>query len=52
MVAAFGMTNKRELELSLRRFSQNKVNVKGLVFNKVIKTNNMHYGYGYYNYSY
>jgi tyrosine-protein kinase Etk/Wzc len=53
LVARFGQNHVREIELTRKRFEQNGINVKGLVFNAVIKKAHNAYGYyGYYNYEY
>jgi len=57
MVIKAGMHTKRELEQSIRRFSQSGVAVKGIVFNDMPQSSSR-YGYGYhygkyvYQYSY
>ncbi|MGO3917602.1 MAG: polysaccharide biosynthesis tyrosine autokinase, partial [Pseudoalteromonas sp.] len=53
LVARFGQSHLREVELTRNRFEQNGIDVKGLVFNGVIKKASNAYGYyGYYNYAY
>ncbi len=53
LVARFGQNHVREIELTRKRFEQNGTNVKGVVFNDVLKKANNAYGYyGYYNYAY
>ena len=57
MVIKAGIHTKRELEQSIRRFSQSGVPIKGIVFNDMPQTSSR-YGYGYhygryvYQYSY
>lgn len=57
MVIKAGMHTKRELEQSIRRFSQSGVTIKGIVFNDMPQSSSR-YGYGYqygryvYQYSY
>lgn len=52
LVARFGVNPIKEIELCHRRFEQNGVDVKGVVFNAVVKKASA-YGYGgYYNYEY
>lgn len=57
MVIKAGMHTKRELEQSIRRFSQSGVSIKGIVFNDMPQSSSR-YGYGYhygryvYQYSY
>jgi len=57
MVIKAGMHTKRELEQSIRRFSQSGVAIKGIVFNDMPQSSSR-YGYGYhygkyvYQYSY
>ncbi|MDQ2045216.1 polysaccharide biosynthesis tyrosine autokinase [Pseudoalteromonas sp. 20-92] len=53
LVARFGQNHLREIELTRNRFEQNGIDVKGLVFNGVVKKASNAYGYyGYYNYEY
>lgn len=53
LVARFGQTHKKELELTQQRFEQNGVDVRGVVFNGIVKKAGNRYGhYGYYNYEY
>jgi capsular exopolysaccharide family len=53
LVARFGQNHVREIELTRNRFEQNGIDVKGLVFNGVVKKASNAYGYyGYYNYEY
>lgn len=54
LVARFGAHPAKELELTKRRFEQNGIEVRGVIFNAVEKkTSNYGYGgYSYYNYAY
>ncbi|KZN44367.1 polysaccharide biosynthesis tyrosine autokinase [Pseudoalteromonas luteoviolacea] len=53
LVTRFGQNHLKELELTRNRFEQNGIDVKGVVFNGVVKKASNAYGYyGYYNYEY
>ncbi|WP_351123742.1 polysaccharide biosynthesis tyrosine autokinase [Shewanella sp. T24-MNA-CIBAN-0130] len=53
LVVRFGQNHLREIELTRNRFEQNGIDVKGVVFNGLIKKASNAYGYyGYYNYEY
>ncbi|KZN51384.1 polysaccharide biosynthesis tyrosine autokinase [Pseudoalteromonas luteoviolacea] len=53
LVTRFGQNHVKELELTRNRFDQNGIDVKGVVFNGVVKKASNAYGYyGYYNYEY
>ncbi|QTL36084.1 polysaccharide biosynthesis tyrosine autokinase [Pseudoalteromonas viridis] len=53
LVTRFGQNHVKELELTRNRFEQNGIDVKGVVFNGVVKKASNAYGYyGYYNYEY
>mgnify|MGYP000454046919 CR=1 FL=1 len=53
LVARFGQNHLREIELTRNRFEQNGIDVKGVVFNGVVRKASNAYGYyGYYNYEY
>ncbi|MCF2917997.1 polysaccharide biosynthesis tyrosine autokinase [Pseudoalteromonas sp. Cn5-37] len=53
LVTRFGQNHSREIELTRNRFEQNGIDVKGVVFNGVVKKASNVYGYyGYYNYDY
>jgi len=54
LVARYGMNTVKEIEVSIRRFEQSGVQVKGCIINSVIKKASSYYGYGYsgYNYAY
>ena len=53
LVTRFGQNHLREIELTRNRFEQNGTDVRGVVFNGVVKKASNAYGYyGYYNYEY
>jgi len=53
LVTRFGQNHVKELELTRNRFEQNGIDVRGVVFNGVVKKASNAYGYyGYYNYEY
>lgn len=55
IVTRFELNPAREIELTMRRFSQNGIELKGAIFNGVEKRASAKYGYGaygYYNYEY
>ncbi|MFY0746528.1 polysaccharide biosynthesis tyrosine autokinase [Pseudomonas sp. NFX5] len=55
MVTRFGVNSAKEIELTLRRFHQNGIELKGAIFNGVEKRRSASYGYGdygYYSYAY
>jgi tyrosine-protein kinase Etk/Wzc len=53
LVVRFGQNHLREIELTRNRFEQNGIDVKGVVFNGLVKKASNAYGYyGYYNYEY
>ncbi len=53
LVTRFGQNHAKELEITRNRFEQNGIDVKGVVFNGVVKKASNTYGYyGYYNYEY
>ena len=53
LVTRFGQNHLREIELTRNRFEQNGIDVKGVVFNGVVRKASNAYGYyGYYNYEY
>ncbi|CAM3979676.1 MULTISPECIES: polysaccharide biosynthesis tyrosine autokinase [Pseudoalteromonas] len=53
LVTRFGENHIKEIELTRNRFEQNGTDVKGVVFNGVVKKASNAYGYyGYYNYEY
>lgn len=55
IVTRFGLSPAREIELTMRRFAQNGIDLKGAIFNGVEKRASAKYGYGgygYYQYEY
>lgn len=55
IVTRFALNPAREVELTIRRFAQNGINLKGAIFNGVEKRASAKYGYGsygYYHYEY
>ena len=55
IVTRFELNPAREIELTMRRFAQNGIDLKGAIFNCVEKRASAKYGYGaygYYNYEY
>ena len=55
IVTRFELNPAREVELTMRRFAQNGIELKGAIFNGVEKRASAKYGYGaygYYNYEY
>ncbi|MCV5626421.1 hypothetical protein OFN31_32850, partial [Escherichia coli] len=54
LVCRFEMNTVKEIEVSIQRFEQSGVSVKGCILNGVIKKASSYYGYGYnyYGYSY
>ncbi|WP_337264283.1 MULTISPECIES: tyrosine-protein kinase Wzc [unclassified Serratia (in: enterobacteria)] len=54
MVARFELNTPKEVEVSVKRFEQNGIDIKGVILNAVMKkaSNYYNYGYDYYNYSY
>lgn len=57
LVARFGVNALREVELTLRRFTQNGILIKGAVLNGILRRGSRYgygygYGYGYYHYEY
>ena len=53
LVTRFGQNHIKEIEITRNRFNQNGIDVRGVVFNGVIKKASNAYGYyGYYNYEY
>ncbi|MFN3068181.1 tyrosine-protein kinase Wzc [Serratia sp. J2] len=52
LVARFEVNTVKEVEVSIRRFEQNGVDVRGVILNAVIKKASSYYNYGYYNYDY
>lgn len=52
VVAGFEKSTVKEVEVSVRRFEQNGIEIKGAILNLVVKKAASYYGYGYYYYSY
>jgi len=52
LIAHFGKTAAKEVEISVQRLAQAGVEVKGCILNAVEKTASSSYSYGYYQYSY
>jgi len=53
LVARYGVTVMKEMDIAKKRFKQNGVEIKGFVLNAVEKRSSKIYGsYGYYNYDY
>ena len=54
VVARFEVNTAKEIDVSIKRFEQSGVVVKGCILNGVVKKASSYYGYGYsyYDYSY
>lgn len=52
MVSRFAKNPLKEVEVAMRRYQQNGINVKGLIFNAVERKSSGLGNYGYYNYEY
>ncbi|BEO60506.1 tyrosine-protein kinase Wzc [Serratia sp. YC16] len=54
VVARFEVNTPKEIDISIRRFEQNGIEIKGVILNAVIRKaiNYYNYGYDYYDYSY
>lgn len=50
LVARCNVTTAKELEISIRRFENSGVDIKGVIFNAQEKRTSGYYGYEYYNY--
>lgn len=50
LVTRFGVNQSKEIALTIKRFEQNGVPVKGAIFNAVEKRATGYYSYGYYEY--
>ncbi|ADV28814.1 capsular exopolysaccharide family [Pseudoxanthomonas suwonensis 11-1] len=50
LVTRFGLNQAKEILLTMKRFEQNGVQVKGTIFNAVEKRATGYYSYGYYEY--
>jgi tyrosine-protein kinase Etk/Wzc len=51
-VARFEQTQKREVEMALRRCEQSGITVKGCILNGIVHRKSSFYGYNYGNYRY
>ncbi|GAA3884266.1 polysaccharide biosynthesis tyrosine autokinase [Gibbsiella dentisursi] len=52
MVARFELNSPKEVEVSIRRFEQNGIEIKGVILNAVMRKASNYYNYGYDSYSY
>ncbi|VTP61309.1 Tyrosine-protein kinase wzc [Serratia rubidaea] len=52
LVARFELNSPKEVEVSIRRFEQNGIEIKGVILNAVVRKLSNYYSYGYDNYSY
>lgn len=52
LVARFEQNTAKEIDVSMKRFEQSGVNVKGCILNGVVKKASSYYGYGYNHYGY
>lgn len=52
LVARFEQNTAKEIEVSIKRFEQSGVDIKGCILNGVIKKASSYYGYGYNHYGY
>lgn len=52
LVARFELNTAKEIEVSVKRFEQAGVTVKGCILNGVVKKASSYYGYGYSHYGY
>ncbi|CAI0794076.1 tyrosine-protein kinase Wzc [Serratia proteamaculans] len=53
MIARFAVNTVKEMEVSINRFNQNGIEIKGVILNAVEKRASSYYGdYGYYQYEY
>ncbi|EMM2650357.1 polysaccharide biosynthesis tyrosine autokinase [Klebsiella pneumoniae] len=52
LVARFELNTAKEIDISVKRFEQTGVNVKGCILNGVVKKASSYYGYNHYGYSY
>ncbi|MCF6681969.1 polysaccharide biosynthesis tyrosine autokinase [Raoultella ornithinolytica] len=52
LVARFELNTAKEIEVSVKRFEQTGVPVKGCILNGVVKKASSYYGYGYSHYGY
>lgn len=52
LVARFEASTPKEVEISIRRFEQNGIDIKGVILNAVVRRALSYYSYGYDSYSY
>ncbi len=52
LVARFEQNTAKEMEVSVKRFEQSGIEIKGCILNGVIKKASSYYGYGYSHYGY
>lgn len=52
LIARFELNTAKEIDVSIKRFEQSGVVVKGCILNGVVKKASSYYGYGYNTYSY
>ncbi|HHT0105265.1 TPA: polysaccharide biosynthesis tyrosine autokinase [Raoultella planticola] len=52
LIVRFEQNTVKEIEVSIKRFEQSGVNVKGCILNGVVKKVSSYYGYGYNHYGY
>ncbi|CAA0307898.1 polysaccharide biosynthesis tyrosine autokinase [Klebsiella oxytoca] len=52
LVARFEQNTAKEIEVSIKRFEQSGVNIKGCILNEIVKKASNYYGYGYNHYGY
>ncbi|CAI0750878.1 tyrosine-protein kinase Wzc [Serratia fonticola] len=52
LVARFGVNTIKEIEVGIRRFEQNGIDVRGVIINAIVKKASTSYAYGNYVYSY
>lgn len=52
LVARFELNTAKEIEVSMKRFEQSGIHVKGCILNGVVKKASSYYGYGYNHYGY
>ncbi|AVR05028.1 polysaccharide biosynthesis tyrosine autokinase [Pluralibacter gergoviae] len=52
LVARFEANTVKEIEVSIKRFEQSGVDIKGCILNGVLKKSSSYYGYGYNHYGY
>ncbi|HHQ6553074.1 TPA: tyrosine-protein kinase Wzc [Serratia fonticola] len=52
LIARFAVNTVKEMEVSIQRFNQNGIDIKGVILNAAEKRASSSYGYGYYQYEY